>query len=79
MIHAHEFQKSPLPFAPAGLSVVDGPHNVVSNQNLPAPVLIPRTGAITLSFPQILFGFAAAMGSIMLFIWAVVRLWLFGR
>lgn len=33
---------------------------------------------IELSIPQVLLGFASAVGSLGFFIWALVRLWLFG-
>jgi hypothetical protein len=36
-------------------------------------------GEVTLSVPQVLLGFGVALGSLSLFIWALVKLWLFGR
>lgn len=39
----------------------------------------PKRHEITLSGSQLMIGVGSALGSIFLFVWALTRLWLFGR
>lgn len=80
MIQAEDFQKSQLQLVPGVLTVIGPqPKKAITELKVSAPERVLNSGEITLSVSQVLVGTAVALGSITLFIWALVKLWLFGR
>jgi uncharacterized protein (DUF2336 family) len=71
MIHAEDFRKQ---LAPVILTARAKEAVAVS-----ARERVSSPGGITLSVSQVLLAVAIAIGSLSLFIWALVKLWLFGR
>ena len=80
MIHAENFPQNNLQLAPAVLTRIGTQAAELKvDLKLVARAQAADPGEITLSIPQVLLGFGVAMGSVSVFIWAVIKLWLFGR
>jgi hypothetical protein len=80
MIHAEDFRENPLQLAPAVLTGLGPlPKEATTGLKVSVTERVSDRGELTLSGSHVLLGVAVAMGSLSLFIWALVRLWLFGR
>lgn len=80
MIHAENFPQNELQLAPVVLtSIRTQGAQPMADLKLVAREQAADPGQITLSIPQVLLGFGIAMGSVSVFIWALIKLWLFGR
>ena len=80
MIHAENFPQNELQLAPAVLASIGTPAaEPMADLKLVVGEQAADPGEVTLSVPQVLLGFGVALGSLSLFIWALVKLWLFGR
>lgn len=80
MIHAEELPKNQLQLAPVVLTVMgERAKDTVVERNRAAREQVGNPSEISLSVSHVLLVAAVAMGSITLFIWALVKLWLFGR
>lgn len=57
------------------------PHPVTLNRQIPTVAVenALKPYEINLAVSQVLLGLVAGVGSLSLFVWALVRLWLFGR
>jgi hypothetical protein len=80
MIHAENFPQNELQLAPVVLSRVGTQAaEPMADLKLVAREHTADPGELTLSIPQVLLGFGVATASLSVFIWALVKLWLFER
>jgi hypothetical protein len=80
MIHAEHFPQNELELAPAVLtSIRTQAAEPMVELKLVAREQAGNPGGITLSIAQVLLGLGIATGSLSVFIWALIKLWLFGR
>ena len=80
MMHAENFSQNQLQLAPVVLTSTGAQAKTpMVDLKLVARERAADPGQITLSLPKVLLGFGVAMGSVSVFIWALIKLWLFGR
>lgn len=66
---------------PFSVAVLEGtrPRVKQANHNFPAAEGALRPYEVHLSGRQVLLGSTAALGSVAMFMWVLIKLWLFGR
>lgn len=80
MIRAEDFPQNELQLAPVVLTHIGTQaREPMADLKLVAREQSAVPDQLTLSMPQVLLGFGVAMGSVSVFIWALIKLWLFGR
>ena len=80
MIRAENFPQNEFQLAPAVVTGIGTQaKEPIAELKLVAREQAADPGEIALSIPQVLLGFGVAMGSVSVFIWALIKLWLFGR